>query len=308
MTVLVRGVRAFASDGSRYVAWQGAGSQSVTVLDTSSGQRRAYVLPNGCFLSDEDSPGTYERLHHGGGGRFLLSCYSGGGDVLDLQTGQVTQLPQEGQRYDWRAVGALYAEDPGCGLREGCESFVELATGHLFTHRGPGPFNLSEPGAPRVGICEALRRTWLADEQHIVANTLFAYAQGVLVQPGRREGSVEIRRCTHAPIVVKGVGEPRDFEATSDYVTWDTGFSSEGSIEAEESDAPTLLNAYDLETHKLRSWRLPALELAAVKEIATFGFSTSNPHAVFWIADETVSPPQGTGLGVLTSAVYTAPL
>jgi hypothetical protein len=307
MAVLARGVSAFASDGSRYVAWQVSGSRSLTVLDTDTGRREAYSLPEGCNLSGEDAPYTFERLHAGGGGRFLVECSGEQQDTLDLRTGQVSKIPRETYS-EWWAVGSLYAEDPNCDGHAGCESFAELATGRIFTRKGPGPFDLDLPGAPRVPICAPLRALWLAEDEHIVGEADFVYSHGVLVTQGRREGSVEIRRCKQRSIALRGAGEPRDFEVAGENVTWDTGFPSGGSIKEELSEAPTLLDAYDLETGRLRTWSLPAVELAAIKQLGTLGFSTSNPHAVFWVADETVRPPQYTGLGVETSTVYTAPL
>ena len=68
---LASGTVAFASDGTRFVAWQTAGDEQIVVLDTLTGLRQQITPPAGCKLHDEAEDG--EPVIGAAAGRFLLS-------------------------------------------------------------------------------------------------------------------------------------------------------------------------------------------------------------------------------------------
>jgi hypothetical protein len=102
---LVASTVAFASDGTRYVAWQTRTGASVVVFDTRTGAQRRVSLPRGCELASEEER---EGGRDAAAGRFLLSCRgtrSLESGLLDGRDGTIIQLPNGA---DWRAVGTRY--------------------------------------------------------------------------------------------------------------------------------------------------------------------------------------------------------
>ncbi|HWX74345.1 MAG TPA: hypothetical protein VNZ05_03510, partial [Solirubrobacteraceae bacterium] len=99
---LVPNVVAFASDDTRYIAWESPGQKAVFVLDTRTGHRLAFKV--GCALSDKTAAAS---------GRFLLECPKEQA-LLDVHTGKVTPLPTPPPReigeYGpiWEGVGSRY--------------------------------------------------------------------------------------------------------------------------------------------------------------------------------------------------------
>src|ERR1039458_319628 len=102
---LVASTVTFASDGSRYVAWQTRVGAPVVVFDTRTGAQRRLDLPVGCELANE------EQRHNGrdaAAGRFLLSCRGGRSlesALLNGRDGTTIRLPNTA---DWTAVGTRY--------------------------------------------------------------------------------------------------------------------------------------------------------------------------------------------------------
>jgi hypothetical protein len=301
--------RAFASDGSRYAAWQTSEGLPIIVLDTATRQRRSIAPPTGCKLQsqEEQSSPSGEAAPDAGSGRFLLRCGVYEQGVLNVHTGEAQMLPDDLGRYWWTLVGTRYAESPdtGCGSYDECFALYDLATGAISVRRAPAIVNLDLPGAPAAPLCPALRDRILAAERAAVPPS-FAYENGLFVHPAKRAGYVEIDRCKRPPIMLSGRGAPRDFDLSAGLLTWDTGYRSEGVDEEEESRYPSVLSAYQLATGKRRSWRLPRLALVdGEPRRVVFGYSTHTARTVFWIADRSVNHGK-TGLIVESSSVYSA--
>jgi hypothetical protein len=302
----------FASDGSRYAAWQESESSPIIVLDTTTGQTRSVTPPAGCTLqSQEDQitpPYGEAATPNAGAGRFLLQCpvY---GQVLNIHTGEAQMLPDDLGRYKWTLVGSHYAESPDTGCRgyDECIALYDLSTGAISIRHVPGLVDLNRPGAPSLALCPDLRHRVLAAEK-ADSPSPFAYENGLFVHAAKRAGYVEIDRCTRHPIMLPGRGEPRDFDLSDGLLTWDTGYRSEGVDEAVESRSPSVLSAYQLATGKRRSWRLPQLRLLHLEEPrrVAFGYSTHAANTVFWIADRSAQHGDVLGLIVDTSSVYSA--
>ena len=294
-------VRAFASDGTQYAAWQETETSPIVVLDVATGQSRNITIP-GCELESQAEQAT----PRGGGGRFFLACDHEQEDVLNLQTGQTQPLPHELSRYSWDRVGALYAEDSnyrGCAHLNDCIALYELATGTLSERHTLPLVDLNRPGAPSLTICPALRHRVLTAEHEAPPD--FAYENGLYAHPVKHT-YVEIDRCKRPPILLATRGEPRDFSLNNGLLTWDTGYPTRGILEEDESRFPSVLTAYQLATGKRRNWRLPPrLVPYAEPPRSTLGYSTHTANTVFWIADRSVRP-NVIGFEVETFAVYSA--
>jgi hypothetical protein len=299
--------RAFASDGSRYAAWQASEGSPIVVLDAATGQRRSVAPPAGCKLQSQEDQTSGEAIPSASSGRFLLQCGVYEQGVLDLlHAGEAQLLPDDLGRYRWTVVGTRYAESPNTGCRgfDGCIALYDLATGAISIRHVPGLVDLDRSGAPPVALCAALRRRVLAAEKEFRSS--FVYENDLFVHAAKRAGYVEIDRCKRPPIMLAGRGEPRDFDLSAGLLTWDTGYTSEGVDEAEESRYPSVLSAYQLATGKRRSWRLPRLALVnGEPRRVVFGYSTHTARTVFWIADRSVNHGK-TGLIVESSSVYSA--
>jgi hypothetical protein len=301
-------VRAFASDGSRYAAWQETESSPIVVLDVASGQTRN-ITTSGCELESRGehiSPAAFSASR-GGGGRFFLACDGYVQDVLNVQTGQVQPLPAESTRYQWSTVGALYAEDSnyldGCTHTGDCIALYDLATGTLSERHTLPLLDLNRPGAPSLTICPALRHRVLTAEYEAPPN--FAYENGVYGHLVKHT-HVEIDRCKRPPIVLATKGEPRDFNLSDGLLSWDTGYPTGGFLEEDESRSPSVLTVYQPATGKRRHWRLPERFVPnAEPERSTLGYSTHTANTVFWIADRSVRPER-IGFEVETYALYSA--
>jgi hypothetical protein len=296
--------RAFASDGSRYAAWQENAGSPITVLDTASGRRASVTAPSACTLQSQEE--FDEARPSASAGHFLLDCDVSEQGVLDAATGDTQSLSDDLGKYTWSEVGSLYAESPdtGCLGYNECLALYELASGTVSIRHSSGPVDLSRAGAPSAAICAALWGRVSALEK--AANPPpFAYDDGLLAHAAKRAGYVEVDRCKRPAIVLPGRGAPRDFELRAGTLTWDTGYPGAGVDEEEESRYPSRLMAYRFTTGELRSWRLPqiALQGGEGQRRVAFGFSTHTAHRVFWIADRSVNSGK-TGYLVETSSVY----
>jgi hypothetical protein len=298
--------RAFASDGSRYVAWQTGEGSPIVVLDTATGQRRRVAPPAGCGLQSPAEASSGQVVPNPSRGRFLLRCGAHEQAVLNVRTGQTQKLPDDLDRYDWAVVGTEYAESPntGCSGYDTCFALYDLATGAISVRRSPAIVDLDRPGAPAAPLCPALRRRILAAQRAAVPPS-FAYENGSFVHPAKRAGYVEIDRCKRPPVLLAGRGEPRDFDLSAGVLSWDTGYPTSGVDEEGESPYPSVLNAYQLATGRRRSWRLPRRVLPGESRPVGFGYSTHTSQTVFWIADRSVNHGK-TGLIVETSSIYSA--
>lgn len=302
-------VRAFASDGSRYAAWQETESSPIVVLDVATGQIRNITTP-GCELESQREHTSPAALpaSRGGGGRFLLACDGDVQDVLNVQTGQAQSLPHESTRYQWDTVGSLYAEDPnyvaGCAHTGHCIALYDLATGMLSERNTLPLVDLNRPGAPSLTICPALRHRVLTAEYESPSN--FAYENGLYVHPVKNT-YVEIDRCKRPPILLATHGEPRDFSLNNGLLTWDTGYPSDGVFGEDESRFPSVLTTHQLATGKRRNLRLPERFVPHAEPARSpLGYSTHTANTVFWIADRSVLVDELDFYEVKTYAVYSA--
>ena len=304
---VAQNTRGFTSDGARYAAWQASAGSLIVVLDTATGQRRSIAPPASCELQSPKEAPNGQAVSSPSLGRFLLRCGTSEQAVLSVRTGQTQMLPDDLSRYHWAVVGTDYAESPntGCGGYDKCFALYDLATGAISVRRAPAIVDLNRPGALAAPLCPALRRRILAAER--TAAPSFAYERGLFVHAAKRAGYVEIDRCKRPPIVLAGRGEPRDFDLSAGLLTWDTGYPTSGIDEEGESPYPSVLNAYQLETGRRRSWRLPVRVLPGETRPVVFGYSTHTSQTVFWIADRSVNYGK-TGLIVETSSIYSARL
>lgn len=133
----------------------------------------------------------------------------------------------------------------------------------------------------------------------------YAYAGGLYVHAAKRKGYIEIDRCKRPPILIRGSGEPRDFDLRDGLLTWDTGYGP--SVEPNgESAHPSVLGAYQLATARRRTWRLPRLSVAEEPPgLRTIGYSEHAGRTVFWIATRSVNLGKA-GNAPVNSAVYSA--
>jgi hypothetical protein len=306
---IVPSTLAFESDGSRYAVWQTSAGSPVSVLDTATRARTSVAVPAGCTLRSQEEFG--EARPTASAGHFLLDCAETREEgALDAVTGRTRLLPTDLSRYEWSEVGGLYAESPdtGCGHYNECLALYELASGEISLRHTGAPVDLSRAGAPQAAICAALRRRVLVLEKSEDPPP-FAYEDGLLAHRAKRAGDVEVDRCKRPPIILRGRGEPRDFDLRAGVLTWDTGYQGAGVGEEEESRYPSTLYAYRFATRERRSWRLPLLSTLLAGEPqqqrVTFGYSMHTAHAVFWVADRSANQGK-TGYIVETSSVYSA--
>ena len=192
---VVANADAFASDGTRYVAWDVVGPRPETVvLDTSTGHMRK--IGGVCGLEDR-APAAAAR--------FLLDCGHEQQALLDVKTGKTTLLPKppphEYGEYGpiWTGVGLHYVIGKA-GLHsrchrpkrhESCTALYDIATGTMSKvpeSRVPDP---DSPGASP--LCRALRSSVFSRSQFETLEGLgplapltagFGYREGPLCSPG----------------------------------------------------------------------------------------------------------------------------
>jgi hypothetical protein len=302
---LAPSVVAFASDGSRYAAWQAPGAP-IVVLDTRAGIQREIVPPAGCQLHDEAEDG--EPIESAAAGRFLLRCQEGEAQaLLDVHGGKSVALPKKRRGpSDWYRVGTRYVM--------GVDVLYNIATGaKTRLHRVA---ELDRPGASTAGMCPAVRRLVTHNplqgwhKGYAFHGNLFAWRFGV-------HGNVQLDRCHGRTILhARGGedvchGEPLHFNLRGGLFTWDTGCEGELADELLTESHPRRfrgsLYAYDLATHRRASWLLPRITIQGYEPITgTFGYSTHTAGMVFWIAARYVGGDKVPE--VERSAVYAARL
>jgi hypothetical protein len=325
---LAASVVAFASDGSRYVAWQTWVGAPVVVFDTRTGAQRRLGLPQGCELANEEQR---QNGRDAAAGRFLLNCRGGGRSLesalLNGRDGTTIRLPNTA---DWTAVGKRYVlgvseastcaqsrHEQAIGEDDGlpCLALYDLASGEV-SYRSPSLWpDIDEAGAPL--ICPHLRQKPLT-EQIKHGEREFAYGDGYFAKPGGRlRRDVRIERCheRHTTLPESGgpENEPENFDLRDGLLTWDTahpGFEFNEYPHSEGADRTRgMLYSYDLSTGRRHDWTLPRLPVGEIDSgfsvDSVLGYSTHMVNMVFWIATTAVEITKG-GVEVKSSAVYVA--
>jgi hypothetical protein len=302
----------FASDGSRYVAWQVTEGAPVVVLDTDTGRKATIAIPMGCELPHEES----RNGEHAAGGRFLLSCIDVS-RVLDARTRTIAVLPEPIGPFHtgWDAIGLRYVEgtaDPhACSqsrIERECMALYDLAMGVISYRPESQVADLDRPGV----ICARLREKLMVERGSGASEGQFAYSDGVFAEPDPHGHGVEVFRCRGRPTLLHGGGEPRDLEIGSGLLTWDTG--SPGATY--NQDVPEGPGYGELWTYALASGRrghltLPNMRVSIIGEaqpvIGVLGYSAHTRRTAFWIAAHTLQLGQ-TGANLETSSVYASRL
>lgn len=294
---------AFASDGTRFVAWQVRGGEQIVVLDSLTGQQRPITPPVGCRLHDEAEEG--EPVISAAAGRFLLSCDEGMTQaLLDVRTGKSVLLPKKTNgTSDWYRVGTRYVM--------GVNVLYDIATG--ASTRLTRPADLDAPGASTNDICPAVRRLVVHNPWDGLHRG-FAFQSDLFAQGSGKQGNVQIDHCHRRPTILGGRGgetfgngKPQDFDLRGGLLSWDTGSAANDYIPPEPQFRGSL-DAYELGSHRRDRWLLPRLPVTVAGETVkgTYGYSTHTANSVFWIATRTLGGEKV--LSVETSSVYAASL
>ena len=307
---LASGTTRVASDGTRYLAWQGSHAGPVTVFDSRTGHTKSISLPKECVIADEATGTEDEHGLHASTGRFLVFC-TGMGGLLEVATGRLRPVPHT-IRGQWGVVGSRYIEGFDArnvcrqtreekARREPCLALYDLATGVVSDRPQWQVGDLDQPGAPL--ICPALRREvagpWVRTG---------TYSHGIL---GEATAPVELFHCNGHRTYLKTFGEPRSAVLAGGVFTWDDGQRAPENFTAPREARHVVLSTYRLGTHQRRDFPLPRLRLTVpgtpVVFHGIFGYSTHTSYAVFWVATETLSSGK-LGFTPVLSAIYTARL
>lgn len=316
LRVRVRSVVSFATDGSRYAAWQVRTGAPIVVLDTDTDAQHAIPNP-GCNLeNEEEHSGDVRRV--AAAGEFMLSCVRDGGPaaLLNVRSGTSLRLPTESLSSEWNVLGVRYVEGytqedvckhSGAELKAeqtGCIMLFQIATGAVSYRPQRQVVNLDEPGAPQE--CPAVQKRASVARESGLGGT---YSGGILaIEGSRHNGDVEIVRCHGHPAVIPGLGGPRDFSIGGGLLTWDNGLNpTEGATTSETRT----LTSYGLSNRRRRSWALPFMTVKGQVEpqrAEPYGYSSHTANTVFWIAPRAIELALHGGGRVLSSSVYAAPL
>jgi hypothetical protein len=313
-------VVAFASDGTRYAAWQVTASAPIVLLDTRTAKQRSYP---GCSLVNEDE----EQGPVAGAGRFVIHCGEGPDRLLDARKGEETVLPAP-KIGTWSVAGERYVEalantdvvspDPqDCGLsaievrmEAACIGLYDIATGAVSYRRPSQPPDISRPGAPP--ICRALRGKLLRAEANLSARQ-YAYQDGVLAE-AVRHGEAPIKRirptgCHGHTKLIATATEPANLIIAGGLLSWDTGHQATVSHEGENIRTGRLWT-YQLATGQRHSVPLPILDTLSGSEKlkGALGYSSHAGRTVFWVAATRLVQEGKGGPTLAASAVYAAKL
>jgi hypothetical protein len=305
---LAAGTTAFASDGTRYAAWQ-VRKSPIVVFDTRTGHRRQ--IDSGCAL---------EGNRPGAAGRFLVSCGGQGEAVLDVRTGAIAPLPTGEYGPTWKIVGRHYVSGPA-GLHalchqarthEGCTALYDIESGAVSEVPESQVRDLDRPGAPLV--CRALRSKLFKLERGERTEE-FGYSNGLLastVHVGEAPVTkLRIDRCRGRPAILRSAPEPSDVELRGGVLTWDAVKAGRETLDPEEEAAATrgTLESYRLSTRRRGSWRLPRLPLdfEGRHAVGVLGSAAHTDYAVIWVSAQSLVCGK-TGCDIVTSAVYAASL
>lgn len=275
-------VRAFASDGVRYVAWQAGGSHApIAVLDTRTGRRRALGSPSGCGLVNDSDGGGREDT--AAAGRFLVGCAEGEG-LLDVATGAVTMLPnvRRGEISGWTRVGTRYVLGKG--------AIYDIATG--VARRIRHPVDLDARGASMKAYCPAVRRLAYRYQKAGILED-FAATRGLFARASGRRGDAQLDGC-HGPAKIlripRGEREARSFDLRGAVLSWDTGAIA-GTYLPKLHRAR--LYSLRLASGERQSWPLPLTTAGPQGEKDSYGYSTHTANMVFWVAARAYGGPRG---------------
>lgn len=305
LRLLAPGVTSFASDGTRYVAWEGRPTGAIFVLDTRSGQRR--TIHARCALEDRAPASS---------GRFLLQCSASTAieesALLDVRTDRITVLPTASYREDglhgtvWQGVGRHYViggtgVHARCGRprrHEDCLALFDISTGVVSEVPESRVPDVDRVGAPP--LCSALREKvrhlsqgeLVSDYGPLIAlGSYFSYREGLLARP---EGLLKreipdfvkhliVDRCHGPSMLVPAHAERREPnggwhpELSGGTLTWDTAPNNiwavnlweqqeEARASRRQAGPPGTLVSYNLHTHATNTWALPVLKLRLTVE------------------------------------------
>ena len=312
-------VVAFATDGTRYAAWQATQSSPIVVLDTQTGKQKAYA---GCSLANEEE----EQGPIAGAGRFVVRCGAAPERLLDVRAGIETPLPTPNVG-EWGVAGTRYVEALGreryspelhdCALsasevrmQAACIPLYDVATGAVSYRRPSQPPDIDRPGAPP--ICRALRGKLLHAEARLSARQ-FAYHDGVLAETVRY-GEAPIKRirltgCRGRTKLISTAPEPENLIVADGLLSWDTGHQATVDHEGEDIRSGRVWT-YQLATGGRRSLALPAVNTLSVegKIRGVLGYSSHAGRTLFWIAATRIVQEGKGGPTLAASAVYAAKL
>jgi hypothetical protein len=321
---LVPNVVAFASDGTRYIAWEVLRQKPIFVFDTRTNRIRAFMSP--CGLKDRAPAAA---------GRFLLECGLEEEEaLLDARTGVTTRLPTAPPHpyadYGpiWEGVGSRYVigkggtsgRCPNRGRNEECLALYDIATRKVTEVRESQVPDPNRAGAPPLcrGLRNRVRKAFNPAFEGLgpltpLEEAYYSYSDGLFAEP---EGYVQEREpdlvrnfvlipCEGPSTLVPVHSERFNLEPllspdlNGDLLTWSTGHPT-SAYEAEEIAGPGhgnlrhgILGSYNLRTHKRQLWMLPLLRLHVTRYLSgrgdanvvgTFGFSAHTDYAAFWIA------------------------
>lgn len=310
---------AFASDGTRYAAWQVTESSPIVVLDSRTGKRKSYA---GCSLVNEEE----EQGPVAGAGRFVVRCGAAPERLLDVRTGIETPMPTPNVG-EWGVAGTRYVEALGrevyspelhdCGLsasevrgEAACIPLYDIATGAVSYRRPSQPPDIDRPGAPP--ICRALGVKLLRAEARLSARR-FAYHDGMFAE-AVPNGEAPIKRirltgCRGHTKLIATAPEPANLIIADGLLSWDTGHQALVDHEGEDIRSGRLWT-YRLTTGRRRSLPLPLLRTQSVpgKIRGVLGYSSHAGTTLFWIAATRIVQEGKGGPTLAASAVYAAKL
>jgi hypothetical protein len=318
LRLLVPSVVRFASDGSRYAAWQVHLDGPIVVLNTLTGARHVIPRPTGCNLENgEENNGVARRV--AAAGQFLLSCPTGPGGltgVLRARDGQSFRLPEMSLTGGWTTLGSRYAEgytrEEKCAHTEtelkaeetGCIVLLSFASAVLSYRPHGEVVNLDKPGAPLE--CPAVQKRARAGHANAAEG---GFSTGLLaIESSRHNGDVEIVHCHGRATVLSGRGEPKNLRLDGGLLTWDNGLNPTQSGFPRENKT---LTSYRLANRSRRSWTLPLVSVRGQEEPTPrepYGYSTHTTNAVFWIAPKTLESVGKATVVVTRASVYSARL
>jgi hypothetical protein len=300
---IVSSITTFASDGTRYIAWEVPRQKPIFVLDSRTGRTRAFRSP--CGLKDK-SPAA--------AGRFLLECeHQEEEGLLDVRTGVTRVLPTAPPHpyaeYGpiWEGVGSRYVigkggtsgRCPNRGRNEQCLALYDIATRKVTEVRESQVPDPNRAGAPPLcrGLRYRVRKAFNPAFEGLGPLTpreeaYYSYSDGLFAEP---EGYVQ----EHEPDLVRNLVlipckgpstlvpvhaerlnlEPfLSPELNGDLLTWSTGHPTSAYEAEEEIAGPRhgnlrhgILGSYNLHTHKGQLWMLPLLRLHVTRYLSGRG-------------------------------------
>jgi len=332
-------VAAFASDGTRYVAWQTTSHGPIVVFDTLNGKRRTVV--DGCRLRLQYRTEREYDLTESTG-LFLVKCPHE--ELLDVRTGALRQLPAiagaeeasegggaSGPALGWEVVGRRYVLG---GAPEGmchqssterrrqlnCVALYDLASEKVsYRPQSQWP-NIDQAGAPP--LCPRLRAKLLKlIEETEEPEAAYGFSDQRIARPAGKAGNVELSHCDRPATVIAATGgryraegsEPlspeQDLDPRGAFLTWDTAIGGEEFGVGAGSINHGRLWSYNLGSGQLVSWALPRQTFSnpglRVGVTGILGYSSHTNYMVIWIAVRSLHVDT-LGYSTEASSVYVA--